>query len=189
MSERDISGHNTTLTRKRGTPWDRASSEPVDVGLVTREALVVARALRQKLHRDPTAQELAEALGIGIGAARKLVDNLAALPRLTPGMERCLVAVASLEQRLGTSPSTREVADEMSLSPTTARYHINKLARLGLVTPPRVRLVLAVTPWGRELLPPELPPNASASTRAKTPAKPGSVSSTTGARSGEGGDR
>jgi len=57
-------------------------------------------------------------------------------------------AIARLMERHGRSPSTREVSDEMGLSPSGSRFHINVLVRLGLVTKPEVQLVLRLTDAG-----------------------------------------
>lgn len=141
--------------RARGAPWaPSATASPPDATPLARHAYAAAQALAAELGRTPTAAELAKSLGIGVAAARALLDELAPLPRLTDGMRRCLVAIATLERDLGGSPSTRDVSRKMGLSPSAARFHINRLAAVGLVTPPAVRLVLAVTPAGRELLPP-----------------------------------
>lgn len=144
------------VTKKRparsGSPWLRraAGAPALELGPVEREALVVVITLRRKLGREPEPHEVASQLGLL--DARPYLATLARLglpARLTKTNERCLGAIIALEARLGRSPSTREVSAEMGLSPSGSRFHINRLASLGLVTPPETVLVLSATAAGR----------------------------------------
>lgn len=126
------------------------------LGPVEQQTLAVLISLRSELGREPETSEVSARLGLRDGDARPRIKALGrlALPyELTPRQEQCLRAIAALEKRLGRSPSTREVSDEMGLGPSGSRFHINRLVKLGLVTPPEVRLVLSVTPAGRAYVP------------------------------------
>lgn len=142
---------------RSGTPWRRrAEAPPPDLGPVEREMLAVMITLRRELGRDPEPHEVASRTGLSVGEARIRIEALASmgLPgKLTKTNERCLDAIIALEARLGRSPSTREVSAEMGLSPSGSRFHINRLASLGLVTPPETVLVLSATAAGRAHLP------------------------------------
>jgi DNA-binding MarR family transcriptional regulator len=124
---------------------------------VERETLAVLRELRAKLSREPSAAEVAECLGLRDARPRLAVLErlglISPLIRLTKKQHQCLTAIVTLEERLGRSPSTREVSEEMGVAPSGSRFHIHRLVALGLVTPPEVRLVLGVTPAGRAYLP------------------------------------
>jgi predicted transcriptional regulator len=142
---------------RSGAPWLRRTAAPApDLGPVERETLVVMITLRRDLGRAPEPHEVASRTGLGVGEARVRMEALASMglpAQLTKTNERCLGAIIALEARLGRSPSTREVSDEMGLSPSGSRFHINRLASLGLVTPPEVVLVLSATPAGRAHMP------------------------------------
>lgn len=120
---------------------------------------MVVVALRAELGREPTRDELRAAIArrLGVRDARPLIDALDALDLtslvLSRGQERTLIAIATLRDRLGMAPTTREVSAELGLSASASRYHINALAALGLCTRPEIRLVLDVTDLGRVLLP------------------------------------
>jgi hypothetical protein len=148
------------MSRKRtsktqGTRWPTASGEPPTIGPVERQTFVVVVALRDELGREPSPDEVGARLGLR--DARPRLEAIRALGlldlELTSGQRKCLIAIAALKQRLGTSPSTKEVSAEMGLSPSASRYHINALAALGLCTRPVMRLVLDVTELGRAFLP------------------------------------
>ena len=160
MSKRKRKTATERPPRRSGSPWPRGASplaKAPELGVVERETLTVLLGLRAELGRDPSPDEIAERLGLRLRDVRPRLDALVRLglpAKLTAGQERCLIAIAALEARLGGSPSTREVSAEMGLSPSASRFHINGLVRLGLVTPPKVVLVLSVTPIGRAFLPP-----------------------------------
>jgi hypothetical protein len=149
----------TKRPSRSGSPWPRGASslaEAPELGVVERETLTVLLAMRAELAREPSPDELAARLGLRLRDVTPRLEALARLglpAKLTGGQERCLIAIAALEARLGRSPSTREVSDEMGIAPSGSRFHINGLVRLGLVTKPRVVLVLSVTPIGRAFLP------------------------------------
>lgn len=71
---------------------------------------------------------------------------------LTPMQLCCLRAIHALTRRLGRSPSTREVSAEMGLSPAGSRFHIENLARYGLITRPEMVLVMHITDAGKKYL-------------------------------------
>lgn len=154
MKRKPTSRSSPTKKRSRsGAAWPSGATAP-GLDLVEQQALAVVVALRNELGREPNVSEVSARLGlrdarVSLAAVREL-----GLPfRLTERQEHCLRAIATLEARLGRSPSTREVSEEMGLGPSGSRFHINRLVKLGLVTPPEVRLVLSLTDAGRAFLP------------------------------------
>ncbi len=142
---------------RSGARWiRRTTAPPPDLGPVERETLVVMITLRRELGRDAEPHEVASRTGLGVSEARTRMGALASMglpARLTKTNERCLGAIIALEARLGRSPSTREVSNEMGLSPSGSRFHIYRLASLGLVTPPEMVLLLKATAAGRAHMP------------------------------------
>lgn len=142
-------------SKSQGTRWPTSTGAPPEIGPVERETFVVVVALRAELGREPEPDEVGARLGLR--DARPRLDAVRALGlldlELSAGQRRCLVAIWTLRQRLGVSPSTKEVSAEMGLAPSGSRYHINALAALGLCTRPEVRLVLDVTELGKAFLP------------------------------------
>jgi DNA-binding MarR family transcriptional regulator len=150
-------GAQKTPQSRSGAPWpgERPPAEE-RLGPVARDALGVLRGMRVELGRAPKPSELAARLGLGPAALAAVLDELAEVGlgsplKLTEPQKRCLKAIIALEARLGRSPSTREVSDEMGLSPSASRFHIRKLVAMGLVTPPRMVLVLSATAAGKAL--------------------------------------
>lgn len=130
----------------------------VTLGDVPVAVLGAYHAARAALGREPTESELSARTGLEPSTLRPVVSYLdvtGLTAALSEKKRACLDAIARLEQRLGHSPSTTEVGEEMGCAPSTARFHINGLVRLGLVTPPEVRLVLGVTAAGRALVTPQ----------------------------------
>lgn len=137
---------------RSGAAWPRAIPAAAELGPVEHETLAVLLALRAELGREPEPPEVARRLGLSLRDVRPHLATLAHLglpAKLTEPKMRCLRAIIALEARLGRSPSTREVSEEMGLATSGSRFHINGLVALGLVTPPEVRLVLSATPAGR----------------------------------------
>lgn len=138
---------------RSGAAWPTSVSPP-DLDSIEKQMRAAVVALRAELRREPTATEVSRRLGFR-DATRSLLVVRDVVPfRLTVKQELCLRAIAKLEAELGRSPSTREVSEAMGLAPSGSRFHINHLVKLGLVTPPEVRLVLSLTDAGRAYLPP-----------------------------------
>lgn len=147
--------------RKRasqGTAWPSAiaaaPAPTAELGPVGRETLAAVMSLRDELGREPTPLEVGARIGLPPALAAEHMNRLPGRPsvKLTKKQRQCLEAIIALEQRLGRSPSTLEVSAEMGLCPSGSRFHINGLAKLGLVTPPAMILVLTVTPAGKAAL-------------------------------------
>lgn len=154
MKRKPTSRSSTQKKRSRsGSPWPSGAAAP-ELDLVEQQTLAVVVALRAELGREPNESEVSARLGLRNARASLAAVREIGVPfRLTPRQESCLQAIARLEARLRRSPSTREVSEEMGLGPSGSRFHINHLVKLGLVTPPEVRLVLSLTDAGRAFLP------------------------------------
>jgi len=60
---------------------------------------------------------------------------------LTPGQRRALEAVALLTERLGRSPSEREVGNQLGIGKAGARYQLLECHRRGYMSAPRQTVV------------------------------------------------
>jgi len=149
MKRKPTSRSSTQKKRSRsGSPWPSGAAAP-ELDPVEKQTLAVVVALRAELGREPKPTEVSARLGLRDARASLATVRDIGLPfRLTRGQERCMDAIAALMERHGRSPSTREVSEEMGLSPSGSRFHINGLVRLGLVTKPEVQLVLRLTDAG-----------------------------------------
>lgn len=127
---------------------------------VQRECLKVLHSLTGKLGRAPSVAEASAELGLSRNGARAHIEALVEkgayqpLPAtpLKPKERACLRAIDALTRSLGRSPSIREVSAEMGMSPGGSRIHIARLAKLGLITPPEMVLVMHVTDAGKKFL-------------------------------------
>lgn len=151
-----MSKHTTSSVPPKRAPRPPAGWRNVAnrTALEAVEAAVLATLLAMRAeigNREPTARELAERVGLREPAVRATLERLDALGFTRPLTEQqsaCIGAILTLEARLGRSPTTTDVSDEMGLSASASRYHINQLAAMGLVTPPERVLVLRVTAAG-----------------------------------------
>jgi DNA-directed RNA polymerase specialized sigma subunit len=154
--------YDCTMRKKHRSmpPSAKARSlPPRDLPPVQRACLTVLQNLRAEQGREPTVAEVSAALGLSRGGARELIEWLIErghyVPRpveLNARQLQCLRAIADLEARLGSSPTTRQVSAEMGMSEGGSRIHITALAEYGLITPPKRVLVMGVTEAGKKRL-------------------------------------